>query len=311
MKLEQAFKQLYNLLALDKTLRDEMLKELVQDKSICFLLSIGTHYTLPKLKATRGGQTVNYEHQLLSALNDHKAHWGTLGLREQIVLIEILSTNFNPTIFYGEGVKVYSKIEINKYLSSVGGVATELMYLFIDKPKTYFVIKHKRIVKTTIPKGFPPYTKPQNYQSVLLDVQGNTLATGNKTFGDYLLCKGRLGQIEGNFSKATSIVEIQYRLNKLSREAHALVFHPDGIMFLHKESIKVDYDILDLVVSEDFEPVGVWIRHGDRNYKILCPIPQTLVDSGVSKYTVTIKCNELLNGSLNNIEFVKLNVKGE
>ena len=309
MKLKKAFESLYNLLALDKSIRDELLKELVEDKSVCFLLGLPMYYS-PKIpKVTRGASTVNYDYQLASFLQEPNSYWESLGLQEQVVLREIFNGAFDSTILYAYGVKVYNKKEVMDYLKQSNVESVELLYLLLDIPKYYYEVRSSIKIKSTIPRGIPPYIKPLNHQGIVIDGQGNTLATGGVSFGKYLMGKGRFKEIEGDFSKADNLPEIQYRLNKQSKEVSALVFHPEGILILTKESLKVTYDILDLVVSEDFEPIGLWINHKEKNYKVRCEIPQSIIDRGVDKYEVVIRRNELLNGTINNIKFIKLKLK--
>ena len=309
MKLEKAFQALYDILALDKSLRNEILKELVKDTDICFLLSISMYFNRKNISITRLGKTVNLEYQVGMALTNVD-YWESLGIREQVVLKELLSNSnsYDSTIFYAYGAKVYTEVEISEYFNANEGTTDKIAYLLVDSPKYYRKSMGKRLRFSNVPNGISTQF-PLPFQTILVDSKGNTLAHGNLSFDNYLSGRGRLPLLNGDFKYSTNLPSIQYAINKRKDTKYALVFHKDGLIILSKAYIKETYAIIDFQVNDDFEVEGVWFRVGDFNHMIKCDIPQTILIKGVDKYTITVKCNELLNGDINNIEFIKFNLK--
>ena len=313
MNLEKSLQALYETMALDKTLRDEILGELVEDEGVCLLLSLHSCYTITNLKLKRGGHTEDITSQLSGVLADTAAYWGTLSLHHQIVLKDIFSNTsiFNYTIFYAKGKRVFSKKEILEHLPSSNVGVGQLKYILTPSPKYYYVTKNSRIKYSTIPPKFSKKSLPfiPNYTTVVFDNDANVIAKGNVYLGDYLRGTGRLGDITGYLSEAPDLPTIQYNINKQIKFKYALVFHPNGVITIVKEFFKKDYAILDVTVTEDFEVSGVWVVYKEIPYQIKCKVPTTVIERGIQEYTVTLEATELLNGKLRGIHFVKFNLK--
>ena len=310
MKLEKAMEALYDLIALDKNLRKEILKDLVQDDTICMLISISNVFNIKGLTVTRGGNTTNFKYQIGQILVDHKGYWEALGLKEQVVMKELLSmTNtFDSTIFYAHANTVYNKKEILEYFKVVKEDQGNIPYILMDSPKYYWVVREGRTKFNNTPKGMAtPFCMPHN--TMIFSPTGKILANGVVSLGDYLQSKGTLSKIYGDVKYGANIPAIQYSINKKMVNKYALVFHQDGAFVIGKELVKETYDIIDLMHDENFEVMGIWCSVGVFSHLIKTTVPQTMLDKGVDKYTVTIKCTKLLNGDINNVEFVKFNVK--
>ena len=203
---------------------------------------------------------------------------------------------------------VFTKAQILRQLQTTQATESELKYLVLDSPKFYYKTKSYKLIYNTIRKLFKHQT-PMSNQTLMYDNDGTTIASGGVSLGDYLHGKGGLGEIEGNFKKAKSLTEIQYKLNRIPSEKSVLVFHPDGIIVLNKEKVKVTCDIIDLVLNDEFEVTGIYFKYKGNSYNLLCEVPQTVFDRGVDMYEVVVKLNELTSGGINNVEFVQLKLK--
>ena len=312
--LQEASDKLYEVIALDNVLRKEILKELVHDESVCFLLSISTHFTRKNLSVTRQGKTTNLNYQIGKVLEDSGSYWQHLGMKEQVVLKELLSNSntFDSTIFYAHAVKVYSKKEILKYLSVIEEVES-IPYLIMDSYKFYYKTKAKYIKYNTFPSGKTPMVYAN--QTIIINSELMPIAYGGIELGDYLVSLskdfGNPEDIEGAFRYADSITAIQYNLNQYKGSKYALVFHKNGPIVLKKALLKETYSIIDFTFSEDFDITGVWFNVNGRPQQVKVEIPQTIINKGVDKYTITVECNKLLNGKINNVKFIKFNKKEE
>ena len=314
MDLQKAFNVLYDVMALDKTIKKEILKDAVQDEGVCFLLSLGQHYSISNLTITRGGTTSNLKFQVSNILVNPKRFWGDLGMKEQVVLKELLSNNntFDSTIFYGHGVKVFTKAEVSRKIHDRDTSDFPIAYLIVDSPKYYYKTRTKKIWNSTVPRGLD-IVEPKNFETVLVDANGDSLATGTAELGFYLKDGGdilRFAEPKGNFKFSNSVANIQAKVNQYKDDKYALVFHEDGIVTLSKGLIKKTYGIIDLLINDDFEVVGVWFKVTNDYYHMLnCNVPQTVIDNGIDAYTVRVECNELKNGDINNIRFIQFNKK--
>lgn len=318
MDLYVAIEKLYDVLALDRSIAKEILKDLVEDEDVCFILSIDSHFSHTiHIPISREGMNANIEYQLGQVLtnlsvsnNAFLSHFSTLDIKTQVVLKELLSASnkFDSTIFYGFATKVFSRREILEYLQPTDALSDKIPYIISDSPKYYYVSRTGSITHTNTPRSFK-HTPPFPMYTFMYDKDGATIAKGQGSFGKYLRGKGMLPEIEGQFKYGKSLVDIQYRLNKTLGNKFALVFHTEGIITLKKESLKFTCGIIDFILSDDFEVIGVWIEHKGNTYEIKTDVPQTMVDRGLHKYVVNIKANELVNEKLNNIEFVQFNLK--
>ncbi len=309
MKLEEAIGALYDVIALDKNLRKEILKDLVQDDTVCMLLSIANTFHIKGIKVSRGGNTTNLKYQIGQILVDHKSYWGSLGLKEQVVMKELVSmTNtFDSTIFYAHANTVYNKKEILEYFSVEAKESGNIPYILMDSPKYYFLVKKATIKFNNLPKGVRvPFCVP--YKTVILSPEGNILAAGEVALGDYLQDKGSLSKVYGDIKYGASLSAIQYSINRKGADKYALVFHQDGALVLSKELVKETYGIIDLYFK-GFEVKGVWIMVGTHPHIIKFDVPQTMLDNGIGNYNITVECTKLLNGNINNVKFVKYNLK--
>lgn len=321
MKLYEAITKLYDVLALDKNIAKEILKELVEDESVCFILSIrDTFSRATPMLIRRGGQNANIDYQLGQLLHNlgssnkvFNSYFKTLDMKTQVVLKEVLQSNskYDSTIFYGYAKKTFSKREILEYLQTTQPTDEKLQYFTSDSPKYYYKTRESRIIYNTLPKGFK-HLEPIAGGTILYDGYGNARAYGQREFGEYLKNYISLPDVTGTLLRtARNIAEIQYKINSMIGNRYAIVLHKEGIKVLTKESIKLTCGIIDFILSDDFEVIGVWVEYQDNVYEIKGHVPKTVIDTGIDSHTVTFNANELISGKLNNIEFRKFSLKEE
>jgi len=318
MNLQKASNALYDIIALDRRLRDEILMRLVEtDESICFLLSLHSYFSHTNIDAASMlGKTTNYAYQLREVLLDIRA-LKTLGLKEQVVLREILrekSKVFSYTVFFGYGVKVFSKAEILKELD-IDKVSAKLPYVTVKQPKagsnTFYskTVINGRVKYNNIPQSYPKFSVNNN-ETILVDTTKSIVAVADSALGEYLRGKsGVHGELISGFKFKDSFAEIQQEINGKVGEYVAIVLAKDGVIELNKELREATYPILDLVVNGDFELIGVWIVHNDKPYKVLGKrIPEYI---NVARYNVTIKYHETLGGKLTQTSIKEFKLKGD
>jgi len=313
LNLQEANTKLYDLLALDRGLRGELLQALVEkDKGVCFLLSLHLYFNNSTLSISHTGRTSNFHYQLKGVLEDAKG-FAYLGLKEQVVLKEILNNKsraFNYTIFYTYAIKVYNEDEIKKELEVID-ICNKLPYLILPKfskgsPYYFKTSTKKGTVKyNNIPKGYPPLPM-SNDETIVVDRQNNIVGKASGLLGDYLKGTSKMyGKLGKEFKYISSIAELQLKVNKYNKENVALVLASLGPIILNKEKSVNTFNILDLVVNDAFEITGVYIEVANKAYKVKTKVAQGIVEEGINNYTVTIKYVELLDNKIKDIEFVR------
>ena len=310
INLNKAFDSLYNIIALDRTIRTAIFKELVKERDVCFLLSIGYNYPMANLKITRGGHTANLEYQLANFLVNPRDYWESLGLKEQVVLKEITnpnSTTFDRTIFLAEGVTYFTQAAIKEYFAGVTPSEFEEVHMiYTNSSKVYYKIVRESIIKNDLPKKYKGIFVDKNTSVVFND--GQIVATGDNLFGDYLLGKGRFGGCFGQVVVSKNIQESQYKLNK-SKYEYAIAFTTNGVKILTKEKLKLTCDIIDLWIDDMYELIGVYITYNDSTYPIECHVPKEVYDGGLSRHQAVVSATELKNGSLKEVNFIEFKEK--
>jgi len=309
MHLNKAIDKLYDLMALDKRLRDELLIDLVQDRAVCFILSLYTFK--PKLKdnfkITRGGTEDNFEQKLLSILQGEN-YWQMLHYKQQIVLKEAFTSAFNATIFYTYASIVYSKEEILDYLSAQKD-PQEIPYILLShnnrrRPFYFKTINNGRVKYNNLTSTFN--IPVANNTTTLIDSAGQVLGVADVKFGDYLMGKASLSSTSYNFSTKGSIAEIQHKLNGTTKYNKALIFMEDSWTIIEKTKETLELDIVDLEFNERYDIIGLWVKYKDTPYLILTKKVGMLIDKPLNDYKVMIKAHITLDEKLKQVEFIKL-----
>jgi len=314
MDLQKASNALYDIIAIDTRLRKEILRDMVStDLAVCMLLSIRTHYSMKVPKITRLGVTENYKEQVHAVLHDIEV-WDTLGIKEQIVLKEILnpkSAIFSSTVFYSYAKNVYTKEEIeNELYRKV--LTLKYPYVLLPAPtrkgRAYYSKTriNGRVSHSDIPKSFPIFYTDINSTIIVATASKHLIGRESVQVGNYLQGKSMTyGKLSDAFKYKDSIAEIQSVVNNKSKPYVALVFTPTGPEIIEKALESITCDILELSVDELFVPNGVWIVYNGVSYLIKGDIPNRVSMGNIHKFEVVIECSILHTGKLKQLRLIK------
>ena len=320
MKLDEAILSLYDIIAVDKKLRNELLRDIVIDDEVCMLLSIQGNFTYNNAKVTRGNSSSTLDIVLLDVLTSPKSNWERLSIQQQVVLKELLnpkSTVFSMTIFYTYGKKVFTREEILNILKNNLPKNQKIPYILLDPPRNnklpfyYKTIYNNKTLYNNIPYTLG-HVECSNNETIVLDYAGNTVASGDVLLGRYLRgVSGSYGSSIRGFIYGKDIHSIQHTVNGRATPKIAVVLYDNGIKILHKEKIKVTCDIIDLAIDDDYNITGVWVAYAGNSYLINISIPNKIIDVGIHMYQVKVLAHEQLNGKLKQIKFLSFIERGE
>jgi len=318
MKIKEALDSLYNIIPLDKTLRDYKLKELlIKDKesmSILFSFQYHVEFAHSKINVEPNDielKDIDIYRILLDIVNSYTFKEASdkikmLKTEHQVVLRQLISTNsiYPMPVIYEHIYKLYTLPTLKEELLAKAPQSNKIPYIVTDYPLQYTYrsnsftfsnIKNKTN-RPNVPKSF-----------CFLTSGDKVVVKGDKTLYKYM--NGRVFK-PNIFTKLKTCEEEEISEIKENNKGRWVTTFGDYIIceFIPNDEIVVTP--YDWTSDIDFNPDGFVFKWNDNVYKIRHKVTQKLFKKGIGSFDIRITYR-LHHNKLSKIKVTEIIEKGD